>query len=141
VLGSDNLYTFRVTDVIDAMEAREASAVAVLEAEAHQELRSANCVEIGPDGRITRMEEKPAEPFSRLFVPPVYGYAAEALALVDEYLSLGGNPDAPGHFCAWLTGRVPVWAWLPPHGSRLDVGTPEGLAQARTAASDSDPGA
>lgn len=135
VLGSDNLYTFRVTDAIGAMETSGASAVAVLEARTPEEMRAANCVELGADGRIVRMVEKPAEPFSRLFVPPVYGYSARALSMVDEYLDSGGDPDAPGHFCAWLCDRVPVWAWLPPDGRRLDVGTPEGLERARSEAS------
>jgi hypothetical protein len=51
---------------------------------------------------------------------------------VSEYLRAGANPDAPGHFLAWLCARERVFGWRPWAGRRLDIGNPEMLQEARS---------
>jgi glucose-1-phosphate thymidylyltransferase len=131
VLGSDNLYSFDVTLALERMEAKGCSVVALLRGEDADALRAANCVELDGEGRLARMEEKPAEPWSEWFAPPIYAYTEAALARVGEYLASGGNPDAPGHFLSWVCEREPVIGWRVEGGRRLDIGSPEKLAEAR----------
>jgi glucose-1-phosphate thymidylyltransferase len=132
VLGSDNVYSFDVTGALEEMEARDCSVAALLEGESRAALRAANCVEVDSQGWMVRMEEKPLEPWSDLFAPPVYAYTQATLARVSEYLRAGANPDAPGHFLAWLCARERVFGWRPWAGRRLDIGNPEMLQEARS---------
>ena len=47
---------------------------------------------------------------------------------IKRYVDEGGNPDAPGHFIAWLVGEMEVRA-APVPGRWFDIGSLEGLAQ------------
>ena len=67
---------------------------------------------------------------------PVYTspsfHPRSVLPLVAEYLEAGNNPDQPGRFPEWLQRRMDVYAWRVP-GRWFDIGTPETLAEARSA--------
>ncbi len=80
--------------------------------------------EVAPDGRILSCEEKPEHPKGNLRVPPFYAYRAADLELLRDFLSEGNNPDAPGHFLAWLVGRRRVYALRRDEGT-YDIGTLE----------------
>ena len=79
--------------------------------------------------RVVRFREKPANPESNLSAIAVYLLPRELPALVASYLESGGNPDAPGHFLAWLSGRTPLDA-TPLDGRWIDIGSAEDLARA-----------
>ena len=53
-------------------------------------------------------------------------------ALLRDYLAGGGNPDAPGHFLAWLIARAPLRANRLT-GPWLDIGSADDLAKAARA--------
>ena len=72
--------------------------------------------------RVRRFREKPASPESNLSAIAVYLLPRELPALVREYLARGGNPDAPGHFIAWLSERTPLEATRL-DGRWIDIGT------------------
>lgn len=83
--------------------------------------------------RVTRFREKPANPESNLSAIAVYLLPRELPTLVRDYLAGGGNPDAPGHFLAWLSTRLS--ARTPLEATRLDgrwidIGSAEDLARA-----------
>jgi glucose-1-phosphate thymidylyltransferase len=130
VLASDNLFTFPVTGIAEALEGSGRCQVCVLREDDLETRRAAGCVVLDETGRVVRMVEKPREPETNLVTPPVYAYTEEALSLVPRYLAEGGNPDAPGYLCAWLASQVPVMAWRP-EGRRIDIGTLEKLEEAR----------
>jgi glucose-1-phosphate thymidylyltransferase len=79
--------------------------------------------------RVTRFREKPANPKSNLSAIAVYLLPRELPTLVREYLASGGNPDAPGHFIAWLSERTPLEA-MRLDGRWIDIGSAEDLARA-----------
>jgi glucose-1-phosphate thymidylyltransferase len=89
-------------------------------------------VTLGPDGRIARFREKPAEPTSSLAATCTYVLAPDAPAAIDRYLDGGGDTDSPGRFIAWLSAQGRVDAHLLA-GDYHDIGTPETLAAARAA--------
>ena len=90
------------------------------------------CVLLGADQRIVDFEEKPTHPKSPLASQAIYVLPAAAHLLLQDYLTGGGNPDAPGHFLAWLARRIPVYGYVA-GGLSYDVGTPETYAAARRA--------
>ena len=79
--------------------------------------------------RVTRFREKPQDPQSNLSAIAVYLLPRELPELVRAYLAAGGNPDAPGHFIAWLSERIPLDA-TPLDGRWIDIGSAEDLARA-----------
>ncbi len=88
------------------------------------QLHRVGVAEVAPDGRILSCEEKPEHPKGNLRVPPFYAYRAADLELLRDFLSEGNNPDAPGHFLAWLVGRRKVYALRRDEGT-YDIGTLE----------------
>ena len=82
--------------------------------------------------RVTRFREKPRDPQSNLSAIAVYLLPRELPELVRAYLAAGGNPDAPGHFIAWLSERIPLDA-TPLDGRWIDIGSAEDLARANMA--------
>lgn len=90
-----------------------------------------NEVTLDGEGRVVRFREKPPDPQSPLAAIALYFLPPSAAALLPTYLEEGGNPDAPGHFIAWLVDRVEVRA-EPLPGGWFDIGSLEGLENARS---------
>jgi glucose-1-phosphate thymidylyltransferase len=122
VLGTDNLPRFDLCDLISHALAKAASAVFACRARSPEEYERKGVAELAVDGRILSFEEKPASPKGKLRVPPLYVYTADAIGLIETYLAEGNNPDAPGHFLAWLVERRDVYALRRDEGTH-DIGT------------------
>jgi len=75
-------------------------------------LRKTGVIEMDGKGRVISFEEKPDHPRSTYACPPLYILKRETLELVSQYLALNENPDAPGHFIAWLASRRRLHAYL-----------------------------
>lgn len=133
VLASDTLPGFPLRDFVGAFRGRPGADVllAVEEEEDPERLGVRGVVQVDRSGRVTRFQEKPGRPASRLTALPLYLLRAGVLPLVPEYLAAGGEADAPGHLVAWLVDRVRVEGWKVSGTDRVDVGTPEGYAEAR----------
>ena len=89
-----------------------------------------NEVSLDATGRVLSFREKPQEPSSPLSAMAVYFLKAETESLLREYLAEGGEPDAPGHFIAWLVSVRRVVA-RPMSGRWFDIGSLESLEDAR----------
>ena len=112
VAACDNLLAFSFDRLMDFYR-RAGNPVACV----HEECTAERLCHVGVvtlDGRgcIADMEEKPARPKSNLATCPVYLYPPRVLAMIPRYLAEGGNPDAPGHFLAWLVNQTPVSAFV-----------------------------
>ena len=83
-------------------------------------------------GSVTSFREKPAEPRSAWSCICLYFFEPGVQSLVRAYLSSGGEPDAPGHFLAWLATRQALRA-EPIRGPWFDIGNFETLEAARRA--------
>jgi glucose-1-phosphate thymidylyltransferase len=124
VLATDNLPRFDLMDIIGVHEREGVNAVFACPEESPRRLRRSGVAELDEDGRVVSFEEKPDEPKGRYRVPPFYVYTGEAMAAVGRYLEAGGNPDAPGHFLAWVVEHFEVHALRRPQGTH-DIGTLE----------------
>jgi len=124
VLGTDNLAEFDITAIIPLAKSRGGSAIFAARIRDPKRLRRMGVVVLDEGERVVDFEEKPEHPKTNLAVPPFYAYSPDALRLLPRYLEEGNNPDAPGHYIAWLIHRSPVYACLTDRSVR-DIGTPE----------------
>lgn len=133
VLAGDTVPGFSLGDLVREWARRPAADVllALEEEKDPARLQFRGVVRMGETGRVVEFREKPPDPASSLIALPLYLFRARALPHIPEYLAGGGDPDAPGHLIEWLVDRVRVEGWRAPGPGRLDVGTPEGLREAR----------
>ena len=124
VMAGDNLLDFSLNGFLDFAREKGTSCVMCYAEPDRGKLKKMGVAELGADGRVTAMAEKPAEPKSNWCIPPFYVFTAEDLPLVWEGIAAGCGTDAPGSFLAWLCTRRPVCAWPMP-GRRYDVGNLE----------------
>lgn len=134
VMACDNLFDFDLTLLIERF--RVASTGQLIVRKVPSPVPSGRYSEVLLDGdRVARFREKPQQPESDLSAIAVYLLPKELPALVRSYLDDGSNPDAPGHFLAWLSQRLPLEA-TPLTGRWLDIGSVEDLEKAQTAFDD-----
>lgn len=88
-------------------------------------LRAGGVATLFDNGLVLHMEEKPQNPQGTFAVGPFYIYNKQTVAMLDQYLAEGGNPDAPGYFPAWLAERKPVFAYDIAPRHYIDIGTKE----------------
>ena len=130
VAAADSLFEFSLSGFVDHFSASRRSTVCVWHnADEADRRRRGNAI-VGAGDELLSFAEKPPEPQSSWSSAPLYAYRAEDAARVHEFLREGGNPDAPGHFVAWLCRQRPMQVYklaAPP----LDIGNHESLAAAR----------
>ncbi len=114
VLGSDNLFEFKLRDFIDfALSKRPGASLCLYDV---KDIEKARLYGIGVLGNkyneIIDFEEKPKKPRSTLAATAIYFYPKEKLTLIKEYMKEGLTKDAPGNFVKWLKAREPVYGYV-----------------------------
>jgi len=135
VAGGDNIFRFRIAQLVDFFHAKAADVIAVLRERRHERLGRSSTLRLDDAGRVTAFAEKAPEPLSDLICPPLYVFRRETLPLVKGYLDGGHSADAPGHFIEWLHRQTTVCGLLMPDG-RYDIGSPESYREACEALGD-----
>lgn len=130
VIAGDNLLDFSLTRFLTYAAEKKTPCVMRYFEPSVEHLRKSGVLTIGPDDRILRMEEKPAEPRSAWCCPPFYFYTRATVPLVERAIEEGCDVDAPGSFIAWLSGKMTVHAMEMP-GKRYDIGTLESYEQVK----------
>ena len=129
VVAGDNLIDFDLRPALADYRAEPAPLLLVRRFEADGPSRY-NEVTLGEGGRVVRFREKPADPETDLAAIALYFFPPAVSGALERYLEAGGEPDAPGHFIAWLVEQQPVRALLI-GGGWFDVGTPADLERTR----------
>lgn len=126
VLAGDNWFDFTLKELYDFYVANNKNDVIFGQNKTDLSvLRAGGVAILADNGMVLHMEEKPQNPQGTFAVGPFYIYNKQTVAMLDQYLKEGGNPDAPGHFPAWLAERKPVFAYnIAPH-HYIDIGTKE----------------
>ena len=124
VIAGDNLLDFSLSGFLRFAREKGSSCVMCYEEPDTQKLKKMGVAEIGEDGRMLAMEEKPAEPKSHWCIPPFYYFTAADVPQIAKGIEAGCGVDAPGSFLAWLCTVRPVYAWPMP-GRRYDIGNLE----------------
>jgi len=134
VLACDNLFEFDLARLAARFAASGRGQLVVREVPAPVPGGKYSEVVLDEGGtRVRRFREKPANPESNLSAIAVYLLPRELPDLVRGYLDGGGNPDAPGHFIAWLSERTALEATRL-DGRWIDIGSAEDLARADASA-------
>lgn len=121
VLAGDNVLDFSLSKFAKFARDKGASAIMRYREGDVNKLRKCGVMTVDSDELITRMEEKPENPFSNWCAPPFYVYHKNDLRFVKEAIENGCNTDAPGSFMAYLAGKTRVYAMEMP-GKRYDIG-------------------
>jgi glucose-1-phosphate thymidylyltransferase len=128
VIAGDNVISFDVAEFIDFFTARDAPTLAAYDVGSRERASSYGLVELDGD-RVVDFQEKPDDPASTLVSIACYAFPADAVSLMEEYLTAGNNPDEPGWFVQWLQARQPTYAYTF-EGAWFDIGTPEAYLDA-----------
>ncbi|MEM4780125.1 MAG: NDP-sugar synthase [Halalkalicoccus sp.] len=128
VIAGDNLISFDISEFVDFFEEKRAPVLAAYDVGSYERAGQYGIVDIEGD-RVVGFEEKPDQPASTLASIACYGFPAEALSLLGEYLADDNNPDEPGWFVQWLVERGEVYAFTFDE-AWYDIGTPESYLDA-----------
>ena len=123
IIGSDNLFDFDLNELIAFYRAKKKTVVLLYDMKDKERVRGKyGVLEIDSDLKIINSEEKPEEPKSTLISTACYIFTKEDLALIDDYLAAGNNPDAIGFFVSWLCKRSTLYG-LVHSGLWFDIGS------------------
>ncbi len=123
VLGTDNLFTWSLDEFVAAAKAKRPSpTIAVYEVATFEEASQCGVVEMDRQARVLRCVEKPRQPASKTVGLCVYYFPAPMRGRINEFITTGGNGDAPGYFVEWLVQREPVYGFVA-GGEWYDIGT------------------
>jgi glucose-1-phosphate thymidylyltransferase len=128
IVGGDNIFTFDFRELVAFYNAH-GSCVGLYELDNLEAIKRYNETVLDKRGRITSFREKPPDPKSKLFAVCLYCYTAGDVARVKQYLDAGNNPDAPGHYVAWLHKQTAVYGFAFP-GQWFDIGNLEAYEEA-----------
>lgn len=109
MVAGDNILDFDFRSFYDEFRRNSSTTIPVLDVGDVNIVRRKNGVAEVVDGKVVSFEEKPEEPKSSMKSIFCYFFGAGIGLKIDEYLQ-AGNPDAPGHFMAWLVQREDVYA-------------------------------
>jgi len=130
VLAGDNLFDFSLKDFTSFFNDVQADCITTHYEESLEALNRTGVAEIGPKCQVLSFEEKPINPRSNNAVPPFYIYTKKTIELIQQFLDIGENADAPGQFVAWLVKKKAIYAY---HfkGKRYDIGSVANYQEAK----------
>lgn len=129
VAAGDNVLRFSLESLWQAFRTTGHSHLLALREEDPEKLRRTGVLELGPENRVLRLHEKPAQPPSSWACPSLYCLNHAALTRVPAYLNTDQPRDEIGRFIAHLVEEELVYA-VPMVGERLHVGSPEAYRHA-----------
>lgn len=128
--AGDNIFLFDLLPLwMDFLQGQSHLVVALNETDPCK-LRQTGVAVLSSDGRLLRLDEKPSHPASTLIIPPLYFLQADARDHLYQYLTGGGEKDAPGHFIAYLCRKQAVFAKRL-DAKRLHIGDPNAYRKAQ----------
>lgn len=128
IIAGDNLFTFKLKDMMDYYNKVKTPVVSVKEINNVDILRGLAVVSTNEENSIINCEEKPQEPKSNLGAYAEYIYPKYILEMIDTYIKEGNNKDAPGNLVSWLYKRTDVKVYKF-DGECYDVGTHQSLKE------------
>jgi len=121
VIAGDNILDFSLRGFVEFAKEKKCSCVMCHEENELAKQQKTAIITKDEEHRIISYEEKPKNPKGKFAVPPFYYYKSEDVSLIEMSLNEGCKSDAPGSFAAWLSQRVPMFAYEMP-GKRYDIG-------------------
>lgn len=129
VIGCDNIFDWELGELVRFHNEKQSTVLCAVYEEKKDVLSNSGVVAFDQADRVIDFAEKPSKPKSQYLVPPIYIFTPHTLPRIREYLSEENNPDAPGHFIAWLYKTENIYAFRPA-GKRWDIGNRAGYEKA-----------
>ncbi len=129
VVAGDNLFSQSLAEFGKFCRAKNAPVLGVYDVRSLTEAKKYGVVALDAEGKLSKFEEKPANPASTLIGIALYYYPKGTLPMIDQYIAEKNNPDQPGRLVQWLYPRTPVYTWTVP-GLWYDIGSKETLEEA-----------
>lgn len=136
IIAGDNYYTFDITNFIEFSLEKGSISNACFRLDDAEEAKNYGIVDYNDENKITKFEEKPANPPSLTASTACYFFPEEKIDIFDKYVDYwqGRIPkekylDEPGRLLQWASKRHDVYAY-PFSGMWADVGTLEGYLRA-----------
>lgn len=128
IIAGDNLFTFKLKDMMDYYKKVKTPVVSVKEINDKNVLKGLAVVAVDENNTMIDCVEKPEDPRSNLGAFAEYIYPKEVIGMIDEYINEGNNKDAPGNLVSWLYKKTTVKVYKF-DGECYDVGTHESLRE------------
>lgn len=128
IIAGDNLLKFDLQEQYNFFVHKGNDVLAGKEITNAKFLKSYAVANIDKSNKIINFVEKPLTPLpgpgANIGVFAIYFYTASTAKLFEQYLQEGNNPDAPGHFPAWLYKKKDVYIHII-DGDCVDLGSIE----------------
>ncbi|MFH1778840.1 MAG: nucleotidyltransferase family protein [Candidatus Omnitrophota bacterium] len=113
ILAGDNIFDCDLKGFVEYAKAcPQTFAMGVYDIKDKKKASKYGVVEIDDKSCLRNLKEKPTEPVSSLVAMGIYYFPKERLNLVSEYLKVGKEKDAPGHFVHWLLKSQEVRGYI-----------------------------
>jgi glucose-1-phosphate thymidylyltransferase len=123
VVGTDNLFSWPLRGfIVKAQRHRPHASIALWEAPSKESARPFGVVSLDGTSRITAFVEKSPNPPSTAVALAVYYFPEAMCGMIQQFITGGGNTDAPGYFLEWLVQRARVYGVMM-RGTWYDIGT------------------
>ncbi len=130
ILAADNFFDFDLSEFVRVAKGHcPHPTLAVYDVKDTMLAKKYGLVRVAKNQKITSFFEKPEKPETTLASTGVYFFPKENLTLIDRYLQSHQNPDAPGHYIAWLVNHSEVFAFSF-QGKWYDIGDHESYERA-----------
>lgn len=120
VVAGDNLIEFDLAPFV-TFATKRGSSVALKDIGASKLISQYSVVQLDQDNMIIDFEEKPPIPKGSLVSTGMYYFFADTLPMIQQYLELGYNPDAPGYYVQWLYKKIKLYGYIV-EGIWFDIG-------------------
>ncbi len=121
VSAGDNIYRFRLKPLWSHFLKSKAHFIIGLPETDHAKLQKTGVLTLDDRDRVLRLHEKPQSPPSTWCCPPLYFLQESAWKILEDYVPVSKQYDAPGSFIDFLCQYENVYTFKPAAG-RLDIG-------------------
>ena len=129
VVGGDNIFLFPLKPIWDEFITQNNHMIIALMDKDNDRLQKTGVLELNEKDQVIRLHEKPKNPPSHFFSPPLYFFKPSALKYLDQYCNSENVKDALGFYINFLCQKDLVFVKKVDRG-RLDIGNTESYQKA-----------
>jgi glucose-1-phosphate thymidylyltransferase len=122
VSAGDNIFMFDLRPLWRSFKDDQQNRILGITTDDAEMLKRTGVIRIGDEARVSDFVEKPRNPPTNIFCPPVYFLQPGALELIKAYDQGNHSMDAIGSFIRFLVERIDMYAFKV-EGKRLDIGS------------------
>jgi len=113
MLAGDNMFNWGLKDFADfAKREPDTFVIGAYDIGDRKKANIYGVVEVNEKGNIVNFLEKPQDPPSSLIATGIYYFPQDKLNLIGQFLKVGNERDAPGHFIQWLSREQGVRCYV-----------------------------